>query len=76
MIDILTSTFTAICLIGTVLNVKKNIWCFYLWIVGNICWLSFDVYSGLYSRSVLDLVQLCFAIWGVVEWKEKKNEKV
>ena len=26
-------------LAGTVLNVRKNILCFYLWAVGNIAWL-------------------------------------
>ena len=62
---------TALSLAGTVLNVKKNVWCFYLWTVGNTLWLLFDVYSRLYSRAMLDLVQLGFAIWGIVEWRKK-----
>lgn len=71
MIAFFTWTVTAICLAGTVLNVKKNIACFYLWTAGNIAWLAFDTYSGLYSRAVLDTVQLVFAVWGIFAWKRK-----
>ena len=35
----ITWLFTAVSLAGTVLNVRKNILCFYLWAVGNIAWL-------------------------------------
>jgi len=66
-----TWVFTAISLAGTALNVRKNILCFYLWSVGNLAWLGFDVASGLYSRAVLDIVHLAFAIWGIFAWREK-----
>ena len=63
---------TILCLIGTILNVKRMRACFYLWAIGNILWLILDLKSGLYSRALLDLVQLGFAIWGIFEWSEKK----
>ena len=59
-------------LIGTALNVKKIKYCFYIWTVSNILWLAYDIYTGLFSRAVLDFVHLCFAVWGIVEWKKKK----
>jgi len=62
---------TAISLTGTVLNIRKNILCFYLWAIGNIAWLFFDIISGLVSRGVLDTVHLIMAIWGIIEWKKK-----
>ena len=71
MMSAFTWVFTAISLAGTVLNVRKNILCFYLWSVGNLAWLGFDVASGLYSRAVLDVVHLVFAIWGIFAWREK-----
>lgn len=71
MLVIFTWTVTAVCLIGTVLNVKKKILCFYLWGIGNIAWLTFDLWSGLFSRAVLDAVQFAFAVWGIVEWRKK-----
>lgn len=71
MIAAFTWLITVISLTGTVLNVRKNILCFYLWAFGNIAWLSFDLWSGLFSRAVLDAVQLMFAVWGIVEWGKK-----
>ena len=60
---------TAICLAGTILNVKKMRLCFHLWAIGNIMWLAFDMKGGLYSRAALDIVQLALAMWGAVSWK-------
>ena len=68
-----TWLITAVCLIGTVLNVKKNVLCFYLWAIGNIAWLGYDLWSGLYSRAVLDVVQFGFALWGIWEWSRKRD---
>jgi len=75
MMTAFTWLFTAISLAGTVLNVRKNILCFYLWAIGNIAWLVFDVASGLYSRTVLDVVHLAFAIWGIFAWREPKDTR-
>ena len=72
MIAAFTWTITVLSLTGTILNVRKNILCFYLWSVGNIAWLAFDLWSHLYSRAVLDAVQLAFAIWGIVAWRKTK----
>lgn len=73
MIAFFTWTVTAVCLTGTVLNIKKNAFCFWLWTVGNIAWLCYDLWSGLYSRALLDTVQLAFAVWGIFAWREKKG---
>lgn len=73
MILTFTWIITAVSLTGTVLNVKKHISCFYLWAFGNIAWLAFDLWSGLFSRAVLDAVQLAFAVWGIVEWSKSKH---
>lgn len=66
-----TWIITLVSLTGTILNIRKNIWCFYLWCFGNTAWLSFDLWSGLYSRALLDLVQLILAVWGIVAWSRK-----
>jgi hypothetical protein len=71
MITVFTWVITVISLTGTILNVKKNALCFWLWAFGNIAWLSYDLSLELYSRAVLDVVQLVFAIWGINEWKKK-----
>ncbi len=75
MMAAFTWIITFVCLAGTVLNVRKNILCFYLWAVGNIACLGFDFASGLFSRAVLDTVHLAFAIWGIFAWRENRPSK-
>ena len=53
MITAFTWAITILSLTGTALNVRKNIWCFYLWTVGNIAWLGFDLWTGLDRKSVV-----------------------
>lgn len=62
---------TALSLVGTVLNVKKRIACFYLWTVVNIAWVFVDFRQELYARSVLDGVHLAFAVWGIWDWTRR-----
>ena len=73
MMAAFTWIITFVSLAGTVLNVRKNILCFYLWAVGNVAWLAFDVASGLFSRAVLDTVHLEVAIWGIFEWRKDET---
>ncbi len=61
---------TAISLSGTILNIQKNIWCFYIWLIGDILWCTFDCTQGMYGRSVLDFIQIILAICGMVLWKK------
>lgn len=65
---------TIICLVGTVLNVKKIRFCFILWTIGNLLWLALDLYNYLYSRALLDIIQLLLAVWGYIAWKNEKNK--
>ena len=76
MTGLATWIITAISLTGTFLNVRKNIRCFYLWAVGNIAWLAFDIASGLFSRAVLDVVHLAFAIWGIYAWRREPPTQI
>ena len=62
---------TALSLIGTALNVKKRISCFYLWTVVNLAWVFVDCQQGLWARSVLDGVHLAFAVWGIWDWTKR-----
>jgi len=62
---------TALSLVGTALNVKKRISCFYIWTVVNVAWVFVDCNQGLYARSVLDGVHLAFAVWGIRDWTKR-----
>lgn len=61
-------------LLGNVLNVKKSVVCFYIWSIGEICWLMLDIHNGVFGRAFLDLTQLLFALWGIYEWQIKRSK--
>lgn len=65
---------TAIALAGTVLNVRKSRLCFHLWTATNLMWLAVDLRCGLYSRAILDAVQLSLAVWGIFAWRSDGGE--
>ena len=61
---------TVICMIGTAINVKRGDMCFGFWIVGEIMWTLYDIRNRLFSRTILDLIGLVFAVWGAAEnWR-------
>ena len=73
MTDNIIWDLTAVSLTGTVLNIRKNIWCFYIWLIGDILWCTLDFTSGTYGRALLDFVQVILAICGIVSWKKPKE---
>lgn len=53
------------------LNIRKNVLCFYVWLIGDILWCALDFYNGTYGRSLLNFVQVILAVCGIVSWKKK-----
>ena len=62
---------TTLSLLGTALNVKKRIACFYLWAVVNVAWVFVDCHQGLWARSALDGVHFACAVWGIFDWTRR-----
>lgn len=71
---------TAICIAGTVINVKRINWCFVLWAAGETMWICYDLKVRNHSRAILDAVGFALAVWGAWEnliklkMKTKENE--
>ncbi len=63
---------TALSIIGTVANIKKQRWCFLVWLCTNSAWCIYDFYIGAYAQSLLFLVYVGLAIWGLWEWRREK----
>jgi hypothetical protein len=61
--------FTVLSLIGVVLNIYKNKYCFVIWTLTNGFWCIYDYHNGLYSQSLLFLIYFILAIWGLIKWK-------
>ena len=60
-----------ISIIGTVFNIKKKVACFYIWLIGDILWLIFDILNVCYGRACLDFLQSIMAFWGIVCWNKE-----
>lgn len=72
MINELLGTISmALAVTGVLLNNRKMISCFYVWIVSNFvsAYLHFD--SGIYSLLIRDLVFLVLACEGIMKWRKK-----
>lgn len=66
---------TIVCIIGTIINVKRINYCFLFWMAGEVMWVLYDVGQELWSRVILDLLGLVLAIWGAYENLYLKNRK-
>lgn len=70
--EILIWALTALSIVGVWLNIKKNIWGFYLWLIGDIGWIYVDFKAGLTGQAVLFIVYSALCIYGIYEWRDKE----
>ena len=61
--------FTAMAIIGTVINARGNRSCFYVWIISNTGFVIINLLSGSYSQAVLFAFNLTMCGVGLKCWK-------
>ena len=62
---------TAFSLTGAVLNSMLNIYGFYLFIFGNLLWMSFSWKHRHYGLLFLNFVFMILNVYGIYVWKSK-----
>ena len=67
-----TWALTALSIIGTVMNIRKDRRCFVIWLFTNGVWAVYDLSIGAIAQAALFFVYFCLAIWGIMEWKKEK----
>lgn len=67
-----TWALTALSIIGTVMNIRKDRRCFWVWLFTNGAWAVYDFSIGAIAQAALFFVYFCLAIWGIIEWKKEK----
>ena len=60
-------------IIGTIANVCKKKWCFYVWFGTNSFWCIYDLCLGLYSQSLIYFVYVILAVWGLISWQRSET---
>jgi len=73
MIEILGWMSTIIVLAGFVLNAKSRyVWAMITWIIGDIGWITYDLFINNFSHLVLSLVIISINIYGIINLKKYK----
>lgn len=73
--DNLSWILVALSLAGNYFVIKKNVLGQWLWAIGNIGWIAFDLYMGAYSQAFLFTVYLGMCVWGIMLWTKEAKEK-
>ena len=63
----------ALSLIATVANVKKQRWCFAVWMLTNLVWAVYDWRIGAHAQSLLFSAYFVISAWGFVSWREGRR---
>jgi hypothetical protein len=71
MIEILGWLSTAIVLAGFIFNAKgRYTWAMIAWIIGDVGWITYDLFIDNFSHLVLSLVIISINIYGIINLKK------
>ncbi len=70
LFTLITIVLTILALVGVVLNIKKYVACFWIWLVTNISWAVVDFYKGIPFQGVLFTIYAGLAVYGIWEWSK------
>jgi nicotinamide riboside transporter PnuC len=71
MVEIFGTISTILAIGGVLLNNRKKIACFYVWIFSNSLSLLIHFHAGIYSLAIRDFVFLILAVEGIYFWRKK-----
>ena len=64
---------TVLAITGVLLNNRKMICCFYVWIISNTIAAYIHYDAGIYSVLARDLIFMLLAVEGIIKWR--RNEQ-
>lgn len=74
-IENLSWVLVAISLVGNYFVIKKNVLGQWLWAVGNLGWIIFDLSFGAYSQAFLFAVYFAMCVWAITLWTKDEARK-
>ncbi len=72
-LQVISWALAASAVTGAILNARKDIKGFYVWIAGNIGWVTYNIYIGEYALAALFVVYTGVSIYGIRQWKSLKK---
>lgn len=73
MLEIIGLISTALAVTGVILNNRRLISCFYLWLFSNAICAYLHYHTELYSLLLRDLIFLALAFEGLYRWSLKEK---
>ena len=69
MIELIGGIATILSVTGVILNNRRRIECFYIWLVSNLLSAGIHAVNGPWSLFARDLIFIALAIEGIMIWK-------
>lgn len=69
MIEVIGIIVTVLSVTGVVLNNRKRIGCFAVWIISNALSMIIHIHTATWSLAARDLIFIALAIEGILLWK-------
>ncbi len=66
---------TALSIVGVILNIYKNRWGFFFWMITNAAWAVIDFNKGIPEQTVFFIVYFLTSLWGWVYWSKQGKQK-
>ena len=66
---------TFISIAGVILNIYKNRWGFFFWMISNAFWIIIDFRKGIPEQSVLFVVYFLTSVWGWIYWSNESGNR-
>ena len=71
MLELIGLISTILSVVGVLLNNRRLIWCFPIWLISNTLSLAIHWQSDIWSLTVRDAVFIVLAVEGWLLWKRK-----
>lgn len=76
MMELLGATATVLAVIGVVLNNRRMISCFYIWLVSNAISAVIHGSCGIYSLAARDMIFMVLAVEGWIRWSRPTKNPI
>ena len=72
MVEVIGTFAGVLAIVGVMLNNRRLIWCFPVWIVSNALCFGLHVHADLYPLAVRDAVFTVLSVDGWIRWRRIK----
>ena len=67
---------TSVSVLGAVLNARKDIKGFYIWLGANTGWIAYNIVIGEYALAVLFVVYNVICVYGIRQWRRSHKKEI